>query len=747
MVSHSPPLEGREGAQLTASGGAGRGFDLPDAPRFRMLGMSPNPHQGRMILDLNPHHRMSAGFAGMLLVWLSGAPELQSKEPKDDPSPIVFAPAGGAYATSIALKLSARDGSATVRYTLDGSEPEETSPAYSAPLSITNTLLVRARAFSKDAPASATSAEVYTLLDDDLAGFSSNLPLVIVNSFGTNIAHDQKIEGAVQLVEGGRERSMLTSAPNFSGRALLNVRGRASLRYPKSSFTVKIIDGEGDAAAVSFPGFPAEADWVLYAPYPDKTLMRDVLAYELHAQMGHWAPRTRFVEVFVNRAGGRLSRRDYAGVYVFEERVKRGKDRVDLAKLRPDDGAEPRLTGGYMFKKDHTDQGAGPMGGEGYGAGQVMQTTRAGYPTRPGGFPADPKGFQPPATVTRSTSSGSSRSSRASPAHTNHLGFASSRLPAANRETAFRDEYDSVKDEESFKTARTNQFYFVEPDQDEITAVQKAWLKRHLNEFEAALYGGDFRDPAKGYRAFIDPDSFIDYHLITEMTKNVDGYRFSVFYHKDRGGKIRADPIWDWNLSFGNANGKQGWMPEYWLWPQLDDKECTWYRRLFDDPDFGQRYVDRWAQLRTNVFSTKVILARVDELTGLLQEGQKRNYEKWPIIGRPINPNYFVGSSYDDEVAWMKKFIEARLDWMEKQFLPVPELAVKSAGAGRSAELSAPAGEILFTLDGTDPRASGGEVSRSAQVCKSPLALESGAKLFARARQENRWSGPVVWSQ
>jgi hypothetical protein len=148
--------------------------------------------------------------------------------------------------------------------------------------------------------------------------------------------------------------------------------------------------------------------------------------------------------------------------------------------------------------------------------------------------------------------------------------------------------------------------------------------------------------------------------------------------------------------------------------------------------------------LRTNVFATKKILARVDELAAQLQESQKRNYERWPILGRPINPNYFVGSSYEEEVTWMKKFIEARLDWMEKQFPPMPKASIKSDAQGRRAELSAATGEIYFTLDGTDPRASGGEISKTAQSYKSALQLPAGAKLFARVRQENRWSGPFV---
>jgi hypothetical protein len=380
------------------------------------------------------------------------------------------------------------------------------------------------------------------------------------------------------------------------------------------------------------------------------------------------------------------------------------------------------------------------MGGE--GGGVTFQNTRAGYPTGPGGFPADPRGFQPAATVTRSSSSGSSSSRRVTRIVTNHFGYAFTLSPEAAGGTAFHDEYEvSVKEEESFKTTHTNEFYFVEPEPDEMTAVQKAWLKNHLNQFEAALYSDHFRDPAKGYRAFIDPDSFIDYHLITEMTKNVDGFRFSVFFTKDRGGKIKADPIWDWNLSMGNANGKQGWMPDYWLWPQLDNKECSWYRRLFDDPDFGQSYVDRWTQLRTNVFVTAKIIARIDELATLLQESEKRNFEKWPIMGHPINPNYFVGASYEQEIGFMKTFIQARLEWIEKQFPPLPKLG---SADGSQIALSAASGEIYFTVDGTDPRASGGETAKSAQRFTAAIPRSPGIKVFARVKQDGRWSGPLL---
>src|SRR4029079_452121 len=109
--------------------------------------------------------------------------------------------------------------------------------------------------------------------------------------------------------------------------------------------------------------------------------------------------RTRFVEVFVNQNGGKLSRRDYVGVYVLAEKIKRDKSRVNLAKLKPDDISEPRISGGYIFKKDHVGFGGGGTGGGdlgGYmGAASPSMSSRIGYPTGPGGFPGDPAGFQP----------------------------------------------------------------------------------------------------------------------------------------------------------------------------------------------------------------------------------------------------------------------------------------------------------------------------------------------------------------
>jgi hypothetical protein len=299
--------------------------------------------------------------------------------------------------------------------------------------------------------------------------------------------------------------------------------------------------------------------------------------------------------------------------------------------------------------------------------------------------------------------------------------------------------------DEAFQTGQRNEFFYVEPKKDEITAAQKAWLQNHVNEFERALYGPDFRDPVKGYAAYIDADSFIDQHLMVEVSKNIDGFRFSTFYQKDRGGKIKMEPIWDWNLSFGNCNGKQGWLAESWYWPQLDDTQYTWFRRLFEDADFGQRYVDRWGELRQTVFSPSNMLGRVDGLVAELGEARGRNFQRWPILGRMIWPNRYVGRTYEDEIHFLKEFIRTRLAWMDRQFVaaPAPVRGNGAAGPGASVTLTAPAGRIYYTLDGSDPRASGGSVSSKALAYTSPVKLTQEGRLFARANHEARWSPPL----
>ena len=265
------------------------------------------------------------------------------------------------------------------------------------------------------------------------------------------------------------------------------------------------------------------------------------------------------------------------------------------------------------------------------------------------------------------------------------------------------------------------------------------WISRYMSRFEQALYGPDFRDPARGYAAYLDVDAFIDQHWLIEMSKNIDGFRYSAFLHKDRGGKLNVGPAWDWNLSFGNANYYDGSDPTGWYTPQLRESEICWFRRLNEDPEFEQRAIDRWGDLRRSVLSTQRVLGRVDELAAQLNEAQARNFRKWPIMGRRVHPNDYVGDTYEEEIKWMKQWIQKRLTWMDAQFVATPV----GTEANGSVTFRAASGKVFYTQDGTDPRLPGGGVSPKAQAYNSPIAMKPGANLMVRAQHRSGWSSPV----
>jgi hypothetical protein len=803
---------------------------------------------------------------------------------KADAAPAVPAitPAGALFTSNVTVILSAAAGQ--IRYTTDSSEPTTNSSLYAAPLLLTNSALLKARTFV-GAEASEIVAAAFTGTDTNLASFNSTLPLIVIHTFGHAIPSPSNAPAWLQVIRPGtNQTATLTSPAEFAGHAKLKRRGFSSLRFPKMSLSVETVDWQGDEQAVSLLGLPADSDWVLYAPYPDRTLMRDVLAYELSNRLGRYASRTRFVEVFLHDTTNHLARAHYAGVYVLEEKIKVAPHRVALRKLSKKDEAEPEITGGYLFKKDHLEKviAASPVTAPTPDRPPVLMGR---YPTGPGGFPAATTGFLPPldppllatalslttnavavtnfvgtnfgvvpppsVTIIRTNSqlltnmvsvtntivvtnllvttnypvvtnvtvtsktivatnavvATQSTAGTNSVATTNqidaHTVVISTTLTLLTSAT-FRTNYivatntfaltnvlvltntlvntsgivatnisiasvpsistryflvtnvfrlgqpdpahgsaGLVESGEGFVTQQANAFFFVDPKPTKITPAQRAWLTNYLNRFESALYGPDFRHPTKGYTAFIDVDSFIDHHLFVEATKNIDGYRFSTYFAKDRGGKLKMEPIWDWNLSFGNARLRQGYMAEHWYWPQLNDQQYSWFRRLFEDPDFGQRYVDRWAQLRTNVFATSNVLKRIDELAATLQQPAARNFERWPILGDTVGQEYFAGKTYAEEILNLKTWVTNRLAWMDAQFVPPPVVArATEAPSSVVVRFIAPAGQVYVTTDGTDPRQAGGAISAGARTAQT-VSVSNAVKVIARTRSAHGWSSPV----
>lgn len=581
----------------------------------------------------------------------------------------------GIYTNAFAVELKTKSSKATIRYTLDGAEPTESSTVYSGPIQITQTTLLRAACFEEGVASSTAVSRTYSMLDDDLARFSSNLPIVVIDSFSQPISYLNYSDASVRFIDTKDGRANLLGVADLDSRCEIKRRGFSSLRYSKMSLTLKTRDDDWDKLKAPVFGMPSESDWVLYAPYVDKSLIRDALGYEISNEMGRYAPRTRFVEVFLHRYAGKLSYRDYQGVYLLVERIKRDKQRVNIAKLNTNDITEPNITGGYILKRDH-----GAM------------TSRGG---RRGGF-----------------GDGAPRPSN---------------------------------DGTGFITPRGLHMFYVEPEEEELTSEQRKYISKYFNDFERALHGPNFAHPTEGYAKYLDVDAFIDHFWLVEMTKNVDGFRYSAFVHKPRNGKLTMGPAWDWNLSFGNADYYDGYETSGWYYENLRDTEISWIYRLRQDADFMQRAADRWAELRRGPLTTEKILARADAMKKELMEAQERNFRKWAIMGRPIKPNYYVGSSFDQEVNWLKSWTKDRLTWIDRQFPSAPKLSQKPGAvtAGTKITLTGNSGEIYYTLDGSDPRANGGSRAKSAKRYEGPISVEGETKIVARLLRGGAWSAPI----
>jgi hypothetical protein len=124
-----------------------------------------------------------------------------------------------------------------------------------------------------------------------------------------------------------------------------------------------------------------------------------------------------------------------------------------------------------------------------------------------------------------------------------------------------------------------------------------------------------------------------------------------------------------------------------------------------------------------------------------LDESQKRNFERWPILGVTVNPNWFVADTYGEEVTWLRDWIAKRLTWIDAQFVTVPTAARDSAGL---VTLGPTESEIYFTRDGSDPRAAGGGISSQATKYADPFSMKGTEVLFARSKSGARWSGPRI---
>lgn len=209
---------------------------------------------------------------------------------------------------------------------------------------------------------------------------------------------------------------------------------------------------------------------------------------------------------------------------------------------------------------------------------------------------------------------------------------------------------------------RTNDFLIniKEPDLT-IGSNEYNYVKNLLNEFENVLKSNQFTDASVGYAKYIDVDSFIDWYLISEITKNQDSRDFSsIFLNVMPGQKIKMGPLWDFDLAFGNVNYSDATHPTgFWV------KNHKWYARLFQDPLFVAKVKSRFIYFKNN---QNLILNKIDSHANYLKWAQAENNKKWNTIGVYVWPNPVVLSTYDAEVNQLKSWYSQRMTWLGTAF-------------------------------------------------------------------------------
>ncbi|MBJ05912.1 MAG: hypothetical protein CMO40_02175 [Verrucomicrobiaceae bacterium] len=302
-----------------------------------------------------------------------------------------------------------------------------------------------------------------------------------------------------------------------------------------------------------------------------------------------------------------------------------------------------------------------------------------------------------------------------------------------------------------FSVNTMGRFGWVEPKEDEVAPAQSSWLRGHLNELDAALYSSNWTHPATGkhFTEYLDQFSWLRHHWCNTLAMNVDGFRLSGYYYKHRsdtnGGRLGAGPIWDFDRTMGSKDNRDN-NPQAWdgtgdssrTW---SDSRYPWWGRALTNPDFRQAHTDLWQELREEVFSTGNIHSIIDEFAAQIDyqgaggSPAARNSAKWGT------------SNHASEVNILKNWLQTRANWIDSQYTAQPGFTTAPGvvPAGTLPGLSGGGGTTYYTLDGTDPRLPGGNISPSA-MAGSPGPIASTTVVTARARNGTgltSWSGPL----
>ena len=383
----------------------------------------------------------------------------------------------------------------------------------------------------------------------------TNLPTVYIHTLNDEIPYDKEHQIVSQLTIISDDGTKLLSEPGTTRE-----RGNASRDFPKKPWRIKFDKKQNVLDA------PAKAKkWTLINNYGDKTLMRNLLAFELSKRMGMtYTPYGTAVDVLLNG--------EYKGCYQLCDQVTINKNRVNITEMTPEDNQGSALTGGYLIEVD----------------------------------------------------------------------------AYANKEKSW------------FNSKKGNPVTIKSPDEDEITANQKQYIYNFFNMME------------NQWSTYLDVNSFLRHFLVGELSGNTDTY-WSVFMYKDRDEDLlHVGPVWDFDLAFNNdqriypVNKKSDYI-------YRSGGSCAGKMKEFvdnivvRDAAAKRQMLAIWDEARQSGLTEENMIAYIDLLEADLQQSQRLNFLRWPILNQRVHQNPPTKGSFQAEVEVLRTYMKERFAWMDKK--------------------------------------------------------------------------------
>ena len=388
----------------------------------------------------------------------------------------------------------------------------------------------------------------------------TDLPLMIIHTTSGQDpkTKNEKLQSYIYLINNDDVEIQMSG--------LFRLRGNESIKYEKKPYNIKFID---EVQPLDFK--VKSRKWALMPNYGDKTLVRNLLAFEISKIFEmEYTPECKPIYLMLNG--------EYKGLYNLCEYIDVLENQVNIPTLTRNDNSEPTISGGYLLEAN----------GFAY-LGSMFFNTRKGVPVS--------------------------------------------------------IDY---------------------PDEDDITLEQIKYIKEKFDALENNIYSNNLTN--------IDHESFIKYFLIEELIGNAEAYWSAYIYKNRSDDKFYFGPIWDNELGFDNdyrvypINCKKEYIFNFGLSAGTMEKLVT---KIVQNEEIINKTKEIWSEISKDKLNTYTLSKFIDSKVELIKEAKKYNFMRWDILNKTVCFNPKIYNSYEEEIIYLKNFIENRINWLNFQILNI----------------------------------------------------------------------------